>query len=143
MPDEPRSDETRAALKGLLDAFRQADIERLAHYYHEAIDWQFHAPPSIFPFAGIRRNRSDVMAGFRELFSGFRFTDYRTDALLVDGDRAATLGEATIVQVSTGRVIRLRTGNFYLFRHGQVVEYRGFTDSFDVVEQVLGRELDL
>jgi ketosteroid isomerase-like protein len=31
--------------------------------------------------------------------------------------------------------------NFHRFRDGKVVEYRGFTDSFDAVEQILGREL--
>ena len=62
--------------------------------------------------------------------------------MLVDGDWASTYSVGQMLQLATQRTIRIRTGNFYRFRDGKVVEYRGFTDSLDIVEQVLGRELD-
>jgi len=51
------------------------------------------------------------------------------------------MSNATMQQLSTGRVIRSRVASFHRFQNGQVIEYRGFTDSFDSVEQALGREL--
>jgi ketosteroid isomerase-like protein len=43
------------------------------------------------------------------------------------------------VQRSSGRIIRCRVASLYRLRDGKVVEYEGFLDSFDAVEQALGR----
>jgi ketosteroid isomerase-like protein len=55
-------------------------------------------------------------------------------------DRAATLSEVQMLQRVTGRNIRSRIASFHRFQDNKVIEYRGFTDSFDSAEQVLGRE---
>jgi hypothetical protein len=43
-------------------------------------------------------------------------------------------------QRATNRVLRLRLASF---QDGRLIEYREFTNSFDAVEQALGRELQL
>jgi ketosteroid isomerase-like protein len=148
MPAQPTAslpqttEETRAALAGLIDAFTRGAGDRAADYYDDDVDWLFHAPASIFPFAGVRHGKSDVFKGFTVLYQGYQVADYRVLTTVVEDDRAATLSEGKLVQRATGRVIRVRTANFYRFRAGKVIEYRGFTDSLDIAEQVLGRELD-
>jgi ketosteroid isomerase-like protein len=136
-------DSTRAALDDLLDAFMQGDHERLAARYHDDIDWLFHAPVSVFPFAGARLGKAEVFKGFALLYESFRLTAYSYEVKLIDGDRAATLSDAHMVQRATGRIIQSRIASFHRFQDGQLIEYRGFTDSFDSVEQALGRWLDV
>jgi ketosteroid isomerase-like protein len=63
--------------------------------------------------------------------------------VLADGDRAAVISEIAMVQRATGRTIRCRVASFYRVRDGRVVEYQGFIDSFDAVEQALGRYVDV
>jgi ketosteroid isomerase-like protein len=148
MPSQPRpnlpqaTEETRVALSGLLDAFKRGDGDRLADYYDENVDWLFHAPASVFPFAGVRHGRADVFKGFAALYQGYRVAAYSVEKIVVDGGCAATLSDGKLMQRATGRTVQLRTGSFYRFRAGKVIEYRGFTDSLDIVEQVLGRELE-
>jgi ketosteroid isomerase-like protein len=134
---------TRAVLDDLLEAFLTGDSDRLAARYHDDIDWLFHAPVSVFPFAGKRHGKAEVFKGFAIMFEAFRLTEYRVELRLVDGDRAATLSDVHMVQRATNRIISSRIAGFHRFQDGQLIEYRGFTDSFDSVEQVLGRELDL
>ena len=136
------TEETRAALAALIDAFSRGDSARLADCYDSDVDWLFHAPASIFPFSGVRHGSADVLRGFAALYQGYRVVDYRVETMVVDGDCAATLSDGRLSQRSTGRIIRVRTANFYRFRAGKVIAYRGFTDSLDIAEQVLGRELD-
>lgn len=136
------TEQTQEALKKLLGAFASADIDKLAGCYDDNIDWLFLAPSMVFPFAGVRRTKAEVVEGFRILFKSYTFSDYRAEAIVCDGDRAATLSNGQMVQRTTGRLIRIRTANFYRFAGQKAVEYRGFTDSLDIVEQVLGRELD-
>ena len=136
-------DTTRAAIEDLIDAFQTGDADRLAARYHDDVDWLFLAPVALFPFAGARRGRAAVLRGFALLYERFRPIKYSVEAVLVEGDRASTLSEAHMEQRSTGRTIRSHIAGFHRFRNGQLIEYRGFTDSFDSVEQVLGRELAL
>jgi len=121
----------------------RGDNERLAARYHDDIDWLFHAPVSLFPFAGARRGKAEVFKGLALLYETYRVTGYSVEVNLVEGDRAATLSDAHMVQRATGRTIQSRIAGFHRFQDGKVIEYRGFTDSFDSVEQALGRELQL
>lgn len=137
----PQQHSTRAALEDIIDAFQQGDNDRLAARYHEDIDWLFHAPVSLFPFAGARRGKTAVFKGFALMYQAYRPIEYRLHVIVVEGDRAATLCDASMEQRATERIIRSRIANFYHFRDGQLIEYRGFIDSFDAAEQALGREL--
>jgi ketosteroid isomerase-like protein len=134
---------TRAALEGMLDAFTQGDTDRLATHYHDDIDWLFYAPVALFPFAGARCGKAEVFKGYALMYEIFRLNSYKVVVKLVDGDRAAVLSDVQMVQRATGRIIRSRVAGFHRFHDGRLIEYRGFTDSFDSVEQALGRELQL
>ncbi len=143
MPFQPASTEsTKAALTGLLAAFKSGDREKLIACYADDVDWLFLAPASVFPFAGPRHGKAEVRKGFSVLFENYRIISYQTQAVLADGEWASTLADGQFLQKDTGRTIRIRTGNFYRFGNGLVIQYRGFTDSLDIVEQVIGRELD-
>jgi ketosteroid isomerase-like protein len=140
VPQQQQS--TRAILEDMIDAYQRADNDRLAAHIHDDIDWLFHAPISFFPFAGARRGKAEVFKGLAQMYQLFRPVRYEVQIVVVEGDRSATLCDAQLEQRATGRIISSRIANFQRFRDGLMVEYRGFTDSFDSVEQVVGRELD-
>lgn len=134
---------TRAALEDIIDAFQCGDHERLAARYDDDIEWLFHAPMSIFPFAGARRGKSAVLTSLAVVYQSYGIARYEVPLILVDGDRAATISDVHVVQRTTGRVIRSRIAGFHRFRGGKLIEYCGFTDSFDSAEQVLGYEIEV
>ena len=61
----------------------------------------------------------------------------------MDGDRAAVMSDVNFGQRATERTLRFRLANFLRFQDGRIIEFREFTNTFDVVEQALGRELPL
>jgi ketosteroid isomerase-like protein len=121
------------------DAFKQGDHERFASYYDDNIDWTFHAPISVFPFAGRRVGKPVVFLSLRQLNEDYKLQGFAAQMVLADGDRAAVISEIAMMQRATGRTVRCRVASFYRVRNGRVVEYQGFVDSFDAVEQALGR----
>jgi ketosteroid isomerase-like protein len=133
---------TRAAVRDLLDAFSKGDFDRLARLYDENIDYMFYAPVSVFPFTGPRQGRMAVFQAFAEMFKAYKIERQVVETVIVDDDRAAALSDVTLVQRSTGRTVRSRVASFYRFRNGRVIEYRGFIDSFDAVEQALGHWIE-
>jgi ketosteroid isomerase-like protein len=68
---------------------------------------------------------------------------YRPELIIVEDDRAAVLSDVAFKQRATGRTLHMRLANFLRIRNGRVVEFREFSDSFDVVEQALGQWLDV
>jgi ketosteroid isomerase-like protein len=134
---------TRAAVRDILDAFSRGDSERLAQRYDDDVDWLFYAPVSVFPFAGPRRGKKAAFQAIAEIYKAYKIERYEVEAVIADVDRASALADVTLVQRSTGRTVRSRVANFYRFRDGRVIEYRGFIDSFDAVEQALGRWIEV
>lgn len=134
---------TRAAVRDLYDAYGRRDFVRVAALIHDDVDWVIYAPVAVFPFAGPRHGRAAVlqaMAGIAEIYSVEKYTP---EVVIVDGDAAAVMSDASFRQRATGRLIRLRIANFLRFAGGHVIEFREFLNSYDAVEQALGRELQL
>ena len=133
------SESTRGIIGMIHEAFSRGDHERFASYYDEDIDWTFHAPTSVFPFAGRRVGKPALFLSLRQLNEGYKLQGFAAQMVLADGDRAAVISEIALMRRATSRTIRCRVASFYRIRNGRVVEYQGFVDSFDAVEQSLGR----
>jgi ketosteroid isomerase-like protein len=102
-----------------------------------------YGPVGVFPFAVPRRGRAAVlqaMAGIAEVYS---LESYKPEIMMVDGERAAVMSDVSFRQRATNRVLRFRLANFLRFQDGKVIEFREFANTFDVVEQALGRELEM
>jgi ketosteroid isomerase-like protein len=53
------------------------------------------------------------------------------------------LSKTAFEQRSTGRVLSLRLVNFVRVQDGKIIEFREFSDTFDVVEQAVGSWLEV
>ena len=134
---------TRAAVRDVYSAYARGDVARVALLIHEDIDWIIYGPVAVFPFACVRRGRAAVLAAMGEIAESYQLESHKIDQTLIDGDRAAVLADVGFKQRATGRSLRFRVANFLRFDDGRLIEFREFSNSFDVVEQVLGHELPL
>ena len=62
----------------IIAAFQSGDNDRLAALYHDDVDWLFHAPVSVFPFAGARRGKAEVFKGFALFYREYKVADTRS-----------------------------------------------------------------
>jgi ketosteroid isomerase-like protein len=134
---------TRAAVRNLYDAYGRRDFARVASLIHDEIDWVIYAPVAVFPFAGPRHGRAAVLRAMGSIAEIYAVDSYIPEIMIVDGDRAAVMSDAAFRQRATQRVLRFRIANFLRFQDGRLIEFREFVNSFDAVEQALGRELSL
>jgi ketosteroid isomerase-like protein len=133
--------DTRATVRELYDAYARRDFERVAALIHDDIDWVMYAPVAVFTFAGPRRGRKAVLEAMGGIAARFVIERYQPEVIIVEGERAAVMSDVTFKQRATERILRFRAANFLRFQDGQVIEFREFIDTFDVVEQALGHEL--
>jgi ketosteroid isomerase-like protein len=134
---------TRETVRALYEAYARRDFETIAAAIHDDIDWVIYTPISVFPFAGQRRGRAAVLQAMAAIAENYLLESYTNEILIVDGDRAAAMSDVSFVQRATNRTLRFRIANFLRYQDGKQIEFREFANSFDVVEQTLGRELDV
>lgn len=133
--------ETRATVKALYDAYGRRDLDRVAALLHEDIDWVIFGPVGLFPFAGPRHGAAAVLRALGTIAEAFSLESYVPEIVIVEDDRAAVMADVSYKQRATGRTLRIRVGDFLRVRDGRVIEFREFFNTFDMVEQALGREI--
>ena len=135
------------SIRPIVEAFYRAssgrDVALAVSFIADDVDWLVQGPVDLFAFFGQRHGKAAVLEGYREVDRKLEITGYKVEALLVEGDRAAALIRMTAVVRETGKVMSVRTSQFSRFRDGKIVEMHAVLDSYDMVEQVLGRPFDL
>jgi ketosteroid isomerase-like protein len=134
---------TRETVRRLYDAYSARDFEQVAAALHDNIDWVIYSPVSVFPFAGQRQGRAAVLQAMGSIAEQYQLESYKNEIVIVEGDRAAVMSDVSFTQRATKRVLRFRIANFLRFQDSKLIEFREFVNSFDVVEQALGRELNI
>ena len=134
---------TRATVTDLYAAYARRDFDRVAQLIDEDVDWIIHGPVQIFPFAGHRRGRNAVLEALGGIAKEYVLERYEPQIVIVEGDRAAVMSDVAFQQRSTGRVVSFHLANFLRFRDGRLIEFREFANTFDLVEQALGRWIDV
>jgi ketosteroid isomerase-like protein len=133
----------RSRLQSLSSAYAQGKLEFVTNFLDDDIDFISYAPVSVFPCLGKQRGKAAVEKSLETIHAHFEFHTYKPILMVVEADDAAVIIQARATQRATGRVIQLMFAQFLRFRDGHIVELREFMDSFDAVEQVLGREINL
>jgi ketosteroid isomerase-like protein len=131
----------RAAAERYYRASATRDIEGALSLIDDDVDWLVQGPVDVFSFLGQRRGKAAVREGYREIARRLEMTDYEVEALLVDRDRSAALIRIRSIVCATRRVISVRTSQFAQYRDGKIVKMRAVIDTYDMVEQTLGRGL--
>jgi ketosteroid isomerase-like protein len=132
----------RSVVEAFYRAYADRDAAKVAEFLDDDVKWTISGPVDVLSFCGTRHGKEAVIDMIERLAPQvFAIHTFTRDALLVDADRAATLNRLSATR-RDGRVITYRVAQFLRFRDGKVVEYLSVIDSFDAVEQVLGRRLD-
>jgi len=134
---------TRTAAEAFYKASAERDIARCIALIDDDVDWFVQGPVDIFSFLGHRRGKAAVLQGYRDMAQRLEFIGYQVEKLLVDGDHAAALIRLSSIVRATGNVMAIRTSQFSRFASGKIVEMHAVVDTFDMVEQTLGRPLSL
>ena len=135
--------DTRALVADLYASYGRRDFDRVAELIHDDIDWVIYGPVEVFPFQGPRKGKRAVLEALGAIAKDYVLKTYAPELMIVDGDRAAVLSDVSFLQRATDRTLRFWLANFLRFQDGRVIEFREFSNTFDVVEQALGRWIEV
>ena len=131
----------RAVVEAFYKAYAARDAAKVAEFLDDDVNGRSAGRSTSCRFCGTRHGKAAVLDLIERLVPEvFRIFSFVPDAMLIDGDRVATLNRLS-ANGSDGRVISYRLAHFMRFRDGKVIENISLIDSFDAVEQVLGHPL--
>ncbi len=130
-------------IRNLYSSYEHGSLDFVAHAFADDAVFITLAPTDVFPYLGERRGKKAIRKSIDEIAELFETITYKPVFMVTDEDSGAAIVLARFRQRATDRTIRLFVAHFFQFRRGEIVELREFMDSFDAVEQVLGREIDV
>jgi ketosteroid isomerase-like protein len=128
------------ALHRAINERQREDLEALLD---EDVDWSIYGPIDMFPFFGARRGKAAVLEVIRLIAENVRVHRFDRESIMLGVDSAASMMRYSLTALDSNKPISLRVAHFAQFRAGRLLSTRVLVDTFDLVEQALGRQIHL
>lgn len=126
----------RSEIKGLIEkayaARVKGDLDALMTYFHPDCRFQLMGAAEREAICRPQQGCVAVRGQMAELIGAFRFTNFETLDVVVEGDRAAYHWQADVTFVPTGRTETFQTLDLLSFEDGKVRSVAQFTDTAGV-----------
>jgi ketosteroid isomerase-like protein len=123
--------------------FSAGHLDQVADMFDEHVDFISNAPVEVFPYLGHHVGRAQVMKALKAVHDEFNAIEYLPLKVVIDGQSAGVIVSIRLTQRTTGRLIRVFSAHFIQFKDSRIIEYRALLDTFEGVQQILGREFDV
>ena len=128
------------ALHRAINERQREDLEALID---DDVDWAIYGPIDMFPFLGARRGKAAVIEVIKQIADNVRIHRFDRESIMLGVDSASSMIRYSLTALDSSKPISLRLAHFAQFRAGRLRNIRVLVDTFDLVEQVLGRPIHL
>jgi ketosteroid isomerase-like protein len=129
--------------RALHRAINERQLDDLATMIDDDVDWAIYGPIDMFPFLGARRGKEAVLEVVRQITDNVRVHRFERETVMLGVDSAASMLRYSLTMLDANKPISLRVAHFAQFRAGRLSNIRVLLDTFDLVEQALGRPIHL
>jgi ketosteroid isomerase-like protein len=124
-------------------AINERQSEDLENLIDDDVDWAIFGPIDMFPFLGARRGKAAVLEVVRQIADNVRVHRFDRESIMLGVDSASSMIRYSLTALDSDKPISLRLAHFAQFRAGRLLSIRVLVDTFDLVEQALGRPIHL
>jgi len=128
------------ALHRAINERQPQDLEALID---DDVDWAIYGPIDMFPFLGARRGKEAVLEVIRQIAENIRIHRFDRETVMLGVDSAASMLRYSLTLLDSSKPISMRLAHFAQFKAGRLSSIRVLVDTFDLVEQTLGRPIHL
>ena len=129
--------------RALHRAINERQLEEIESLIDEDVEWAIYRPIDMFPFLGARRGKAAVIEVIRQIAENVRVRRFDRESIMLGVDSAASMLRFSLTALDSNKPISLRVAHFAQFKAGRLRNIRVLVDSFDLVEQALGRPIHL
>ena len=99
------------------------------------------APIDILPHLGHRQGKAQTREMWQIVQARYSSMRYELPFIVAEGDKVAALVRAFFRKSGNDRIVQFDIAIFFTSRDGRVAQIREVVDSFDLVQQVLERDV--
>jgi len=131
----------RRRLLKFLEIFYSGDIEGALARCTEDVDFFSNAPIDILPHMGGHRGRDEVRQMWQTVHARYSSMRHEVPIIVAEGDKVAALIRVFFRKRGNDRIVQFDIAAFYTFNDGRIAQIREVMDTFDLVQQVLERDV--
>jgi ketosteroid isomerase-like protein len=129
--------------RALHHAINERQHQALEPLIDDDVEWTIYGPIDMFPFLGSRRGKAAVLEVCRQIAGNVRIHRFDRETIMLGVDSAASMMRYSLTALDSDKPISLRLAHFAQFKAGRLLSIRVLIDTFDLVEQALGRPIHL
>ena len=131
----------RQRVLNFLEVFYSGDIEGALARCTDDVEFIANAPVDLLPHMGHRHGTAAMRQMWTTVHS--RYSEMRCEVpiLVAEGDKVAANIRVFFRKRSNNRIVQFDIAAFYTVRDGRIAEIREIIDTFDLVQQLLERDV--
>lgn len=129
--------------RALHHALNERQTDQLEDMLDDNIDWAIYGPIDMFAFLGARRGKKAVIEVIKQIANAVNLHRFDRESIMLGEDTAASLMRYSVTPINASKPISVRLAHFAQFKAGRLTSLRAVMDTFDLVEQTLGRQIHL
>ena len=131
----------RQRVLNFLETFYSGDVEGALARCADDVAFVANAPVDILPHMGSHNGKAEVRKMWETVHARYSEMRYEVPAIVAEGDKVASLIRVFFRKRQNERIVQFDLAAFYTLRDGKITEIREILDSFDLVQQVLERDV--
>ena len=131
----------RQRVLNFLETFYSGDIEGALARCSDDVDFFANAPVDILPHLGHRHGKAEVGEMWRTIHARYSSMRYEVPIIVAEGDKVAANIRVFFRKRSNDRIMQFDIAAFYTLRDGRIAQIREIMDTFDLVQQLLERDV--
>ena len=124
-----------------LNVLYSGDVEATLERCTDDIEFLANAPIDILPHMGHRRGKEAMRQMWTTIHGRYSGMRYEVPILVAEDDQVAANLRVFFRKSSNDRIVQFDIAAFYRFRDGRIVQIREILDTFDLVQQLLERDV--
>lgn len=129
--------------RALHRAVNDRQLDGLATLIDDNVEWAIFGPIDMFPFLGARQGKSAVLEVCRQIADNVRVHRFERESIILGDEAGSAMMRFSLTALDSNRPISLRLALFAQFKADRLSSLRVVVDTFDLVEQALGRPINL
>jgi uncharacterized protein len=131
----------RKRVLDFLDTFYAGDIEGALARCSDDVELTAPAPIDVLPHMGVRRGKDEVRQTWQTVHDRYSGLRHEVRDIVSEGDKVAAGIRAFFTKRHNARIVQFDIAVFFTLRDGRISRMREIMDTFDLVQQVLERDL--
>ena len=124
-----------------LETFYSKDIEGSLSRCSDDIEFFSNAPTDILPHMGHHEGKDELRKMWESIFARYSEMRYDVPIIVAEGDKVAVAIRVFFRKQENRRMVQFDLAAFYTLRAGRITHIREILDTYDLVQQVLERDI--